>query len=204
MTPVTLWRTVAIIATLGWAATVLGWVASSAAPSPEPADRVAQRAPVAGPPERMPLPRDRASSASRAEAPSSPPNPDLNELREAVRSEVWHEVEQERAERRQRRSERHLGRLLERAAEFADTHGLGASTLAQLETSAIRMHEQLEALRPDGPPGPDGPPEEALRAIEDAFDQFRDDVALALDDPELADAYTEQMTPRPLRGRPPE
>jgi len=204
MTPLARWRTAALVATLGWGATALGWALSSPqtshvdARSASAADaRTRHRRGAPALPRPIPAVAPRNTSAAPATE-----GPELAALRDQVRQEVLEEVEQERAERRQERSERHLERLLDDVAAFADEYGLDNDTRSSLESSMASMHDRLEELRPQGPPGPGGPSPEAMDALEEAFDVFRDEVDMVLDDPELADEFTERMTPRPLRGPP--
>ena len=202
MTPAALWRAVAIVAALGWAGTALGWIVSAAAPDRPPADdvREARRAdPIRG--RGSEHRTERGQQLARSGAPSNRVPPDLAELRDEVRGEVLEQIEQERAERRQQRSDERLDRHMDEVAQFAQQNGLDEATQAALEASVTSLHERLEELRPAGPPGPGGPPAGVMDAIEGSFDQFRDEVAEALGDPELADAFTDSMTPRPLRDR---
>lgn len=196
MNSLTLWRTVAIIASLGWGLTILAWVQSTPEPAPEE-----RRAETQRPRAKSPVTARRANPTRRPRRATPAQAPDLNamrdEVRDEVRNEVLDEIEQERAERR----EHHLTRLLDEITAFAEEHELPPESVAALESSMGTMHDRLEEARPDGPPGPGGPPAEVMEAIETAFEQFQGEVAEVLDDPELADLFTERMTPRPLRRR---
>lgn len=205
MRPVTLWRSLAIVATLGWAVTALGWVYTagrhdSSSSRPHFAERPRDQSERGGNRAHPVRARQPRTGPLRGLPASEVVQPDLSELRQQVRDEVFEEFERERAERRQERSERHLGRILDRVVDFAEMHDLDDDTQAVLESSMITMHERLEALRPAGPPEPGGPPPEVRESIEEAFDQMRDETAAVLG-PEVAEAFAEEMTPRPLRDR---
>lgn len=202
MTPLTRWRTAAVVAAVGWAATALGWMGSTPpSASPVQAEARGERRPDLPPLRGLDAPRRPPLRRSVATEPAAGDAPDLAMLRDEVRQEVLDEIEQERAERRQQRSEHHLDRLLDEVAAFAEELQLGEDAQADLESSMIRMHERLEALRPAGPPEPGGPPPERMEELEQVFDAFRAEVDEVLDDADLADAFTERMTPRPLRER---
>ena len=201
MNNVSFWRTLAIVALLGWTGTTLGWMLSSpdaTAPGPRQA-RVHRAEPPGARAQRRPARPLRAPP--RPLAPLDRATPDVDQLREEVRSEVLEEIEQQRAEQHRQRGEEHLGRLLDEVSVFVEEHDLDAKTQAALESSLATMHDRLEELRPPGPPGAGGPPPKVLDAIEEAFEHFRGEVGAAVNDAELADTFTERLTPRPLRDR---
>lgn len=193
------WRAIAIVSMLGWAATAIALVAPAEPARPDTPDMGVHDQRSRGVNRRTP--RRRALSTRDVELPSSPPvEPDLGKLKDEVRHEVLEELEREREARRAERSARHLDRLLDDVAWFAEQYHLEEDTEAELQSAVSRLHDELEELRPPGPPGPGGPPPEVLEELHLAFDAFRTEVDELLE-PDVADAFTDQMTPRPLRGR---
>jgi len=223
MTPTSRWRAAALVATLGWGATVIAWGLSSPTATPTVPENPAVSAPRASA-RQAPTVRRRRAHPDVAALPDQPVRrlravrsptqtadpPEIAQLRAQIRGEVLEELAQERDERDQARSEAHLSRLLDTVDAFAEAHDLSATTRDALETAMTDMHTRMEAFRPDGPPEPGGPSDEVLDGMEASLAVLEADASAAMDDPDLTAAFVDQMTPPSLRpppdgppGRPP-
>ncbi|MBX2800980.1 MAG: hypothetical protein KTR31_25090 [Myxococcales bacterium] len=199
MQPVAVWRGVALFATFGWAATVAAWSLTSGPVEPTVADveveAVADVRAAARPQARALRPAPLVQAAPSKEVGEA----ELLALREDVRSEVMSEVEEEREARRAERSERRLTHLVDEVVRFAEEHDLDTQTEGELEAMVVALHERMESLRPNGPPGP--PPPEVVDEIRDSFAQFETEATEVLGSDALVAELTDWVRPRPLRGR---
>lgn len=193
------WQALAALALLGWGATAAGWYLDGDDRSPAARSTEALTAsPLAarGPTRDSTRPRRRRMTETVRQTPAAAAV-DTEALEARVREEVVEEIQAERQERRRQRGEERLARGLEAIEGFVAEHGLEEAAQVRLEEALIAMHDRMEALRGDGPPGPrDDAHHEAVRA---SFDQLDTDVREVVGD-ELAESFNDWMRPPGRRG----
>lgn len=203
-----LWRAVAIVSTIGWAAT--GWyatrspatIATTAAHAPAPGAPAASERPrrrtvitrVVSEPDRTS--RDSGSSGSRDERSVLSIDAPSDEAIARARALIEQEQQQRHADHMSERTQEALDIL----DEFAEEHGLSDSQYADLSEAVVVLHESLAELGPPGGPGgPGGGPPEEGGGPREAFDAFDTVLNASLSEGQAED-LREALRPGPPRG----